>query len=117
MKLLLLIGFIYGILSMIAGGLQTKNLGLQSSILPNISMFIGGLIISVCSVFRIFTKAKALNNISLILFISGLAVIQTAAILNGIDIYGTIHIKHHIIRLCLSFLLIVIFLQVRKSNL
>lgn len=115
MKLLLLIGFIYGILSMIAGGLQIKNLGLQSSILPNISIFIGGLIVSVCSVFRIFTRV--LNNISLILFILGLAVIQTAAILNGINIYGTIHIKHHIIRLCLSFLLIVIFLQVRKSNL
>ena len=100
--LLLILGLIYGILSILAGIIQftKKTTGLFSNSL----MIIGGILVAIVAAFSSHLK------LPLLFLILGLMLIHISAILNGKKLYGKIHLNHHIIRLIFSIILIVLFI-------
>lgn len=99
---LLTIGIIYGCLTIFAGFVQLKQR--KISILSSTSMILGGLFLIASITFNIFL------NYSIIMLISGLLLIHIASINNGLRMYGEIHLRHHIIKLGISMVLVVLFL-------
>lgn len=99
--ILLIIAAIYGALSAYAGFTSLKDK--KTSLWANVFMIIGGLVIMLAVI------PEALENYQLILLISGLITIHIAAILNGIKLYGKITIKHHIFKLFLSLLIMLLY--------
>lgn len=99
--ILLITAALYGALSAYGGFASLKDK--KTSLSGNVFMIIGGVIILIAVV------PEALEKYQLILLISGLLIIHIAAILNGIKLYGEITIKHHIFRLFLSLLIILLY--------
>lgn len=101
--ILLIIAALYGGLTIFAGITQLKgsNIGLSSSLI----MIIGGVLIILSSF-----PSMILGSYTIILLILGLIMIHISAINNGLKMYGKINIKHHIVRLALSILIVAIFL-------
>lgn len=99
---LFLIGFTYGILTIAVGSIQLKQKKVR--LWASILMIIGGLFTSG----SIILKSILLHYV-IYLLILGLLLIHTAAISNGLIMYGKINIKHHIIRLCISLSIIILF--------
>lgn len=99
--ILLILAAIYGGLSVYAGitSLKDKKISLFASIF----MIIGGFVV-LTSVFP-----DAFHKHQLILLILGLILIQVSAIINGVKLYGKITIRHHIFRLLLSVLIILLY--------
>lgn len=100
---LLIIGIAYGILTISTGiivQLQQKEINLWASIL----MIIGGILTAGSIIFK-----SILSYYAIYLLIIGLLLIHAAAINNGFKMYGRINIKHHLIRLSVSILIIVLF--------
>ncbi|MDP4087194.1 MAG: hypothetical protein Q8934_21770 [Bacillota bacterium] len=100
---LLITVFLYGGLTIFAGTVQLKNKKINT--LSSIAMIIGGFLIILTSINE--------NNFGYFTFyflILGLLLIHFSAINNGIKLYKKITIRHHLIRLLVSLLIIIIFL-------
>lgn len=102
--LLLLVGTVYGGLTIIAGFLQIKqrNINLRASIL----MVIGGVLITTAIMTNTFLS---MNN--LYLLIPGLFLIHLTAIDNGIKMHGKLNYRHHFVRSCISLGIILLTLS------
>ena len=98
---LLIIGIIYGCLTIFAGTIQLKQR--KISIQSSLSMVLGGLLLIASIVLSI--------NISYTIFMLAISLllIHITAIVNGLKMYGRINPRHHVIRLSISMLLIVLF--------
>lgn len=100
---LFILGILYGGLTILAGSteLKEKNINLW----PSLSMIIGGIIIILSIIFK---------NLSMIfmfiLLLTGLIMIHIAAIRNGLNMYGKLNLKHHLVRLGISILIIVLYI-------
>jgi len=100
---LFIIGILYSGLTILAGSteLKEKNINLWSCLF----MIIGGIIIILSIIFK---------NLSMIymfiLLITGLIMIHIAAIRNGLKMYGKLNLKHHLVRLGISILIIVLYI-------
>lgn len=99
--ILIIIGIIYGGLTALVGIIQLKKR--QIKIWASFSMILGGLsviilVISKLAVYKIY------------MLIAALLLIHIVTIDNGVNIYGKINPKHHIIRLCISILIIVLYI-------
>ncbi|MDV3429411.1 MAG: hypothetical protein LIR50_20705 [Bacillota bacterium] len=99
--ILLITAALYGALSAYGGfaGLKDK----ETSLYGNVLMILGGAIILIAAV------PEVLEKYQLILLISGLIIIHAAAVLNGIKLYGKITVKHHVFRLFLSAIIILLY--------
>lgn len=96
------ITMLYGLLSIIAGVLGLKQK--KSSRLATVMMIAGGafLIISV-----LLTKNNSI--LSVITLLLGLVVVHISAIISGIKIHGETNVGHHIIRLIISVIVIILY--------
>lgn len=62
-----------------------------------------------CIICLLYIITILLNHNIIILLIIGLALIIGAGICNGFAMYGKLHIKHHVIRIVFSIILIALF--------
>lgn len=99
----LIIVIVYGGLTVFAGTTQLKQR--KISTLSSFTMIVGGFLIIVSSI-----NGTALEYCTFYILILGLLLIHFSTINNGFKLYGKINIKHHIIRLIISILIIIIFL-------
>lgn len=101
--ILLIIGIIYSVLTILVGSIQFKkrNINIPSSLL----MIVGGILTILTIVFD-----YVIGNYTIYLFITGLVFIHISAINNGFKMYGKINIKHHIVRLSVSMLMVVLYI-------
>ncbi len=101
--LLFSIGITYGTLTAIGGitQLSQKKIHLWASIL----MIIGGLLTAASIIFN-----SILSYCTTYLLIIGLIIIHIVSINNGLKMYGKINVKHHIVRLFISLLIITLFI-------
>jgi hypothetical protein len=99
--ILLIAAAIYGGLTIYEGftGIKDK----KTSLLVSIFMIIGGTLILIAVI------PEALEKYEIILLISGLIIIHIGAVINGIKLYGKITKGHHIKRLLLSLLIILLY--------
>lgn len=101
--ILLIIVFVYGGLTVFAGTTQLKQR--KISTLSSFTMIVGGFLIILSSI-----KGIILEYYTIYTLIFGLLLIHFSAINNGFKLYGKINMKHHLIKLIISILIIVIFL-------
>lgn len=101
--LLFSIGITYGTLTAIGGitQLSQKKIHLWASIL----MIVGGLLTAASIILN-----SILSSCTIYLLIPGLIIIHIVSINNGLKMYGKITIKHHIVRLFISLLIITLFI-------
>ena len=99
---LFLIGVTYSIFTILAGTVQLKQK--KINIWASLSMIIGGLLILVSIALNLAMK----TNVIYILII-GLILIHISAINNGYKMYGKINPKHHMVRLCISIVIIILY--------
>lgn len=104
--LFLIICIVYSGLTIISGVMQLmkKSINTRSSFL----MIFGGLMV------LISTAVNSKESYPIYLLVTGLILIHMAAIDNGIKLFGKINPLHHIIRLCISILLIVLYIKIRR---
>ena len=100
---LLIIVIVYGGLTVFAGITQLKQR--KISTLSSFTMILGGSLIILSSI-----KGTVLEYYTFYILILGLLLIHFSAINNGFKLYGKINIKHHLIRLIISILIISMFL-------
>lgn len=103
MLIVFLLGIVYGGITIIPCVLQIKKK--QVNLWANIMMAIGALLVIVAS-----DIAYLLNKNVIFVLILGLVLIHIAAINNGLKLYNKIHIKHHLVRLCVSIVLIILYI-------
>jgi hypothetical protein len=99
--ILLVIGIIYGGLTALAGIIQLKQRKVKRW--SSLSMILGGISV----IILVISKFEPYN---IYMLIAALLLIHIVAIDNGINMYGKIKPKHHIIRLCISVLIIILYL-------
>lgn len=102
---LLLITVLYGGVTFVGAVSQLKEQKLSSWSV--FSMIIGSVSIIISAVFNVIAG----KNLVMLLII-GLILIHISAIDNGLKMYGKIHLKHHLVRLVISVLVIVMYLKV-----
>lgn len=96
---LIFIGGIYGILTILAGIVQLKQKKINKW--ANLLMILGGSLI--------LTSIIPDFNLGIYILVTGLISIHVSAINNGYKMYGKINLKHHVIRLCISTALIILY--------
>ncbi|HEY8365408.1 MAG TPA: hypothetical protein VIK84_07515 [Haloplasmataceae bacterium] len=99
---LLVLGIVYGGLNILAGVNQIKNKVIKLDTV--IMMIMGGLFIIISSI---------LSDTSfyfLYLLILGLVLIQIASIINGLRMYGKLHISHHLLRLIITLTMVLLYI-------
>lgn len=99
---LLLLVLIYGGLTVLASVVQFKQK--KINLWANLLMLFGSVLIIVSAIFEHTLQSKTIY-----LLVTGLISIHIAAIDNGYKMYGKINFKHHIIRLIISILIIVLY--------
>jgi len=93
-----IISIIYGASSIFAGGvaiINNKKPGIN--IWSGVLMFLGGILVT-----------TALMTKSIFIVLIGLTSIHVSAISNGIKMYGKINIGHHLVRLIISIIIVVL---------
>lgn len=100
---MLLLGALYGGLSLLAGAgqLKQRKLKLWSSLL----MISGGGLLIAAVVMNILAFGNSLYTLIL-----GLIFIHISAVANGISLYGRLHVTHHAVRLSISISLVILCL-------
>lgn len=98
---LLILCVLYGGTTIFAGAVQVKQKKIK--MFSILMMIFGGALIILSSI-----KFNIGEYYLLTILILGLLLIHISSILNGRKLYGKIQIKHHIIRLVISILLIVL---------
>lgn len=96
--LLIILGAVYGSLTILAGSLQLKQR--KISLLSSLLMIVCG---AALIAFTTFLSSMAS---SLFAIIASLTVLHMAAISNGLHMFGKLNIKHHIARLMISLTLV-----------
>lgn len=99
--ILFVVGIIYGGLTALVGIIQLKQRKVKRW--SSLSMILGG----ISAIILVISKFEPYN---IYLLIAALLLIHIVAIDNGINMYGKINPKHHIIRLCISTLIIILYL-------
>ncbi len=99
----LVIGFIYSLMIILA--CISQYYGKKVTLLNNTLMLIGGVILFV-SLLIFLIKPVGI----IVPLIISLVLIHVAAILNGLHMYKKLNISHHLIRLCISVLIVVLYL-------
>lgn len=101
----LIISCIYGLLSIVAGISQLKNKDSNMKLNCILGVIPGGLLIIVSNL-NMFIATRYLFYILII----GLVILHISAIINGLLIHGKLNLKHHVIRLIVSLLMLVLFM-------
>lgn len=101
--LLFLIGIAYGGLTVLAGSFQLKEK--KINFWASLLMIIGGTLTVISIIFNFILEKNTIY-----LLIAGIALIYAAAINNGYKMYGKINVRHHIIRICISILIITLYI-------
>lgn len=105
----LIISFVYGALTVTAGISQLKNKNTSIRLNCILGVIPGGLLVIVSNLNVLITTGYLFY-----ILILGLMILHVSAIVNGLLIHGKLNLKHHIIRLIVSVLLIVIFILFKK---
>lgn len=100
--LLTLIVVSYGGLTILAGGVQLKQR--KISFASSLLMIIGGLLL----IFSLLIDLP--TSVILNALIGGLLIIHGCAISNGLQMFGKVNPRHHIIRLAVSIFILTLFL-------
>ncbi|MDD3224992.1 MAG: hypothetical protein PHX70_09900 [Clostridium sp.] len=103
--ILLLITVLYGGVTFLGAVSQLKEQKLNNW--SAFSMIIGSVFIIISTIFNVIAGKNLL-----VLLIIGLILIHISAINNGLKMYGKIHLKHHLIRLVISVLIVMMYLKV-----
>lgn len=99
---LLLLGSIYGTLSLLAAIIQLNKEKFKS--LALLALLFGAIFLLI----SVITKALVNYRLNYLLII-GLFLIHISAVANGIKMYGSLHIRHHAIRLAISAAIIALY--------
>ncbi len=99
--LVFILGCIYGGLTLFACLLQYKQKLVNMTI--NSLMLIGAVIV-------IFSSVLLVKYNTLVYLIIGLLCIHFFAVINGYTLYKKIHVKHHLIRISISVIIVALYM-------
>jgi len=98
----LILIIVYGGLSILACVMAIRQS--RDNIFPNIMMIVGSIVILFASI----TEFNRGNNMLYILLM-GLILIHIAAIIHGYKLFNQLNLKHHILRGCISMIILICY--------